>query len=51
MKYIYLIVITLIIGCASNQPNQEMTVFERTKCLKDKKLAEESGSGIIIECD
>jgi len=45
---IYIIAAILIIGCSNNKP---MTKFEYTKCIKNKELAESSGSGIIIECE
>ena len=49
MKYLIAAVL-LIVGCASNPPKADMDVFKQYKCEQNKKLAEDSGSGIVLEC-
>jgi hypothetical protein len=51
MKYLMMLVV-LLAGCASNNPadSLDIDVFKKYQCEKDKKLAEDSGSGIIIDC-
>ena len=45
----------ILISCAApnkiNEPLSEDERFKKHKCLRDKKIAEDSGSGLVIKCD
>jgi hypothetical protein len=54
MKIKMLIIsLMLFFSCASHTEikTEEQIRYEKYACEKNKRLAEESGSGIIIECD
>lgn len=48
----YFIWLALLVSCAGkSDPEPKLTGHSKYMCEKNKKIAEESGSGIVIECE